>query len=120
MPKEFYTERDIEDMAKKGVQSLIVTDEVVLTELAYEKADRLGVKLIRNHVTPPSAPVRPYISEQAQTSGALTMVKDSCPECSSDLTKRVHDAVMARLGGQVDPALLDVIIKRVLNNVGLK
>jgi hypothetical protein len=120
MPKEFYTERDIEDMAKKGVQSLIVTDNVVLTELAFEKADRLGVKLIRNHVTPPSAPVRPYISEKTQGSGAIPAIKDSCPECPSDLTKRVHDAVMARLGGQVDPALLDVIIKRVLNNVGLK
>jgi len=120
MPKEFYTERDIEDMAKKGVQSLVVTDDIVLTELAFEKADRLGVKLIRPNATPPSAPVRPYISEQTPWSGALPVVKDSCPECSSNLSKRVHDAVMARLGGQVDPALLDVIIKRVLNNVGLK
>ncbi len=120
MPKEFYTERDIEDMAKKGVQSLVVTDDVVLTELAFEKADRLGVKLIRPNVTPPSAPVRPYISEKTSGSGALSAVKDSRLESSSDLSKRVHDAVMARLGGQVDPALLDVIIKRVLNNVGLK
>jgi len=120
MPKEFYTERDIEDMAKKGVQSLVLTDDVVLTELAYEKADRLGVKLIRPHVTPPSAPVRPYISEPKPGPGLASMDKGPCPECSSDLAKRVHDAVMARLGGQVDPALLDVIIKRVLNNVGLK
>ena len=33
---------------------------------------------------------------------------------------RIRDAVAARLGNQVDPALLDTIITRVLNNVGMK
>ena len=45
MPKEFYTERDIEDMFKRGVMSLNVSENVVLTELAYEKANRLGMQL---------------------------------------------------------------------------
>jgi len=64
MPKEFYTERDIEDMFKRGILSLQVNDNVVLTELAYEKANRLGVQLLRGKpLEPPSAPVRPYISE---------------------------------------------------------
>src|SRR5512137_2001518 len=64
MPKEFYTERDIEDMFKRGILSLQVNDNVVLTELAYEKANRLGMQLLRERaVEPPAAPVRPYISQ---------------------------------------------------------
>jgi hypothetical protein len=39
MPKEFYTENDIEDLFNRGVRSLQITDHVVLTELAYEKAN---------------------------------------------------------------------------------
>jgi hypothetical protein len=45
--KIFYTNKDIEDIVKKGATSLFVGDgEVVLTALAYEKAERLGLKLI--------------------------------------------------------------------------
>ncbi len=120
MPKEFYTERDIEDMARKGIQSLVVTEDVVLTELAVEKADRLGVMLIRPNQTPPSAPVRPYLSQPPVQSGPVSTASSAGQSSSSDLTKRIHDAVIARLGTQVDPVLLDSIIKRVLNNVGMK
>ena len=60
MPKQFYTEHDIEDMARKGIKSLQVTDDVVLTELAYEKAKRLDFQLVSNRAdNPPAAPVRP-------------------------------------------------------------
>ncbi|NUM48519.1 MAG: hypothetical protein HUU38_27755, partial [Anaerolineales bacterium] len=62
MPKTFYTERDIEDLARRGVTSITVTDDVVLTEVAREKAERLGVALIRAVDTPPSAPIRPYLA----------------------------------------------------------
>ena len=41
MPKEFYTEKDIEDLFQRGIKSLQITENVVLTELAYEKARRL-------------------------------------------------------------------------------
>ena len=47
MAKVFYTEKDIEDMVKRGVMSLEVDDNVVLTDLAYEKANRLGMQLRR-------------------------------------------------------------------------
>ncbi len=64
MAKEFYTERDIEDMVKRGVTSLQLNDNVVLTELAFEKAQRLGMQLLRDRpIQPPAAPVRPYISQ---------------------------------------------------------
>jgi hypothetical protein len=117
MPKEFYTERDIEDMFKRGIMSLQVTDNVVLTELAYEKANRLGMQLIKDRpLEPQAAPVRPYISqgqEYGVTPGAPTSAEP-------DLAARIRAAVLAQLGNQVDPALLDVIIQRVLKSTGVK
>jgi hypothetical protein len=118
MPKEFYTERDIEDMFKRGILSLQVNDNVVLTELAYEKANRLGMQLLREKpLEPPSAPVRPYISELRKP-GTAQSAEVQKPE--TDLTVRIRSAVNARLGTQVDPALLDVIIERVLKSTGAK
>jgi hypothetical protein len=118
MPKEFYTERDIEDLFKRGILSLQVNDNVVLTELAYEKANRLGVGLLREKpLEPPAAPVRPYISELRKP-GAAQSAPVQKPE--ADLSARIRTAVNARLGTQVDPTLLDVIIERVLKSTGAK
>ncbi len=121
MAKTFITERDIEDMARRGELTLAVNDDVVLTELAYEKAERLGVVLLQPNQLPPAAPVRPYLSQPVPE-------KVPCMECSQaaaaateeDLKQRIRDAVKAKLGNQVDPALLETIITRVLNNVGVK
>ncbi len=125
MPKEFYTERDIEDLFKRGLMSLEVNDDVVLTELAYEKANRLGLKLMRTSPdNPPAAPVRPYISKQPAPPGmASTSPLPPSPSAATiedDLQGRIRSAVIARMGGQVDPALLDVIIQRVLKSTGVK
>ena len=62
MAKTFYTERDIEDMARRGERTLVVTDDVVLTDLAYESARKLNVELVQPHDTPPGAPIRPYLN----------------------------------------------------------
>jgi hypothetical protein len=124
MPKEFYTEKDIEDLVKRGVLSLDVNDNCVLTELAYEKANRLGLKLIRSQPdNPPAAPVRPYLSETIAARPAIpaaSMTTPAVPAAQSDLPGRIRSAVLARLGTQVDPALLDSIIARVLKSTGLK
>jgi hypothetical protein len=118
MAKEFYTERDIEDMVKRGVLSLQINDNVVLTELAYEKANRLGMQLLREKpLEPPGAPVRPYLSELRKPVAAQAAPS---PASEADLSARIRAAVNARLGAQVDPALLDVIIERVLKSTGAK
>ncbi len=123
MAKTFYTEHDIEDMVRRGVQSLVLNDDVVLTELAYEKAGRLGLKLVRPVDTPPSAPVRPYIAKETQGSGDSQSLTQALPLPArsegtalktDDLKQRIKDAVIARLGSQVDAVLLDTIITRVL------
>jgi hypothetical protein len=118
MPKIFYTEHDIELLASQGVLTLDINDDVVLTDLAYEQAGRLGIKLLKPNQTPPSAPMRPYVvRENLQAPISQSTI---IPGTSGDLKQRVRDAVIARLGSQVDPVLLDTIIQRVLNNVGVK
>ncbi len=120
MPKEFYTEKDIEDLVKRGVLSLDVNDDCVLTDLAYEKASRLGMRLVRSRPdNPPAAPVRPYISEKAGARPGM-MAAPPAQATSSELTDRIRTAALARLGSQVDPTLLDSIIERVLKSTGLK
>jgi len=137
MPKEFYTEKDIEDLFQRGIRSLQITDNVVLTELAYEKAKRLDIQLITDRAdNPPAAPVRPYISEQ-QTRRSVATIGPATPATSppthasiaqhsarveeqSDIENRIRSAVIARLGNQVDTKLLDKIIHRVVKGIGLK
>ena len=128
MPKKFYTEKDIEELVHSGVKSLEVCDDVVLTELAYEKAKRLGFQLITDRAdVPPAAPVRPYLSEknpvQAKPVVASVSSADSQPkptQSSSDIETRIRSAVIAKLGNQVDAKLLDNIIHRVVKATGLK
>ena len=119
MAKQFYTERDIEDLAAHGQYALTVTDDVVLTELAFEKAERLGVKLVQPHQLPPAAPVRPYLSEPVKAAQPCKTC-DTPSAKNEDLRERIRSAVKAKLGDQVDPTLLETIITRVLNNVGVE
>ena len=120
MPKQFYTERDIEDLAAHGQYTLTMTEDVVLTELAYEKAERLGVKLVQPHQLPPASPVRPYLSEPAKPKAADEPVSSTANANNEDLRERIRNAVHEKLGDQIDPALLDTIITRVINNIGVK
>ena len=127
MAKTFYTERDIEDLVKQGILSLEVNDYVVLTDLAFEKANRLGMRLVGSlQDTPPGAPVRPYIAQnpapRASTNSAPLFASTSPGAAAggSELQQRIRSAVVARLGNQVDGTLLDVIIQRVLAQTGIK
>jgi len=132
MPKTFYTEHEIEDLFKNGVTTLEMNENVVLTGLAYEKATRLGLKLIQSAELVADAPVRPYLSRENQQSPTSSFVhlhaaapcnNPACHEkqisavLPEDLAARIKTAVVARLGSNVDQALLDAIIRRVLDQV---
>lgn len=121
MPKQFITERDIEDLARRGESSLTLDDSIVLTDLAYERAEKLGVKLVQSHSQPPAAPLRPYLNTQSPVSAAPNPCCQQ-PALSADeaLKQRIRDAVKTKLGNQIDSGLLEMIITRVLNNVGVK
>src|SRR5574341_639693 len=135
MPKTFYTERDIDDLVRQGVKSLIVDDDVVLTDLAYEKARRLGLELLRESDQPPGAPIRPYIAKlpSPSASGVGKTVVSTPPSTppttppsyrsaasDEDLQQRVYKAAQARLGGSVDPKLLETIVQRVIKSISTK
>jgi hypothetical protein len=131
MPKVFYTEKDIEDLYRSGTTSLVVNDDVVVTDLGREKAMKLGFELVREHDQPPSAPVRPYITKDTSPTAAPPASHISTPQITPkaaapaqivkpSMEKRVQDAVKSRLGDGVDPKLLETIIRRVLKNVGGK
>ena len=118
MGKIFYTERDIEDMARRGEKTLVVSDNVVLTDLAYESARRLHVTLAQPHDNPPAAPVRPYLNQTHLPSAAPAALPPS-PRVNA-IKERVRGAVKARLGNQVEDALIDRIIERVAADLGLR
>ncbi len=131
MAKKFYTEKDIEDLFKNGVLLLEAGEDVVLTELAYEKAQRLGMKLILGQAeNPPCAPVRPYISRKLGTGSLSDARKDQLgggkesadlkqQKQQADLKQRIRAAVLVQLGSQVDETLLETIIQRVMSQTGL-
>ncbi|MBI5295663.1 MAG: hypothetical protein HY869_09320 [Chloroflexi bacterium] len=128
MVKKFYTEKDIEDLFASGVRSLQVDEDIQMTGMAYEKAQRLGLTLLTNAPDqPPSAPVRPYLSSAGSSSAPRpAAVMDKAPSLQADplkdsvLAGRIRAAVNARLGDQIDAQLLDTIIRRVLTSTGLK
>jgi hypothetical protein len=90
MGKIFYTERDIDDLHARGVTSVDVHEGVVLTDLARERMDKYG--MVPNRVKPNTHP------------------EDNPDEL---LVHRIKAAVLARLNGQVDPVLLDTVVRRV-------
>jgi hypothetical protein len=132
MPKNFFTDKDIEELHRKGIKSLQLNDDIVLTDLAYEKAKRLDIQLIFDSADmPPAAPVRPYLSDQepprvlrkpavAPASPAVSQPSPTAPAGPGNLEKRIRAAVAARLGNQVDSKLLDAIVRRVVKATGLK
>ena len=141
MAKKFYTDKDIEELFHNGIKSLQINDDVVLTDLAFEKARALGL-LVDD--SPPAAPVRPYLSDVKplqtkgkpfdQTQGKFDSVSlaSSQPQPAlksnpspagrgeSSLEKRIREKVFAKLGNQVGAGLLDAIIKRTLKATGMK
>ena len=119
MGKKFFTERDIEDMVQRGERSLVVNDDIVLTDLAYEKAKRLGVELLQPNDTPPAAPIRPYINKTSPKP-KLAAPKLQTSSKIEAIRANVKSAVRTRLGSQVSDELLDRIIDRVAVELGLK
>ena len=113
MPKIFYTERDIDDMKARGITSIDVTDNVVLTDLALERAMRYEMKINRIKQSAPQATYSPSVNLTASTiHTTVTRSSDN-----TELRQRIKTAVLAKLEGQVDGALLDAVITRVLDGM---
>ena|SRR5215207_1938225 len=111
MAKIFYTERDIDDMQARGLTSIDVTENVVMTDLALERAMRYEMKINRvENSPPPKATYSPSVNTHAAYQRESASV-------NNELKQRIKSAVLAKLDGQVDGALLDAVIARVLDGM---
>lgn len=107
MPKTFLTERDIDDLKARGITSLELGDDTVLTDLAVERAFKHGIALKRvEQSAPPKAVFSPSVN----------LVAAFPHESASDaeLIAKVKSLVLAKLDGQVDAGLLDAVVARVV------
>ena len=60
--KTFCSAQDIEDLAAQGKTELIVSDDLVLTDLARHTAQQLGIAVVyRSQETPKAAPPQPQV-----------------------------------------------------------
>ncbi len=94
MARRFITERDIAAYAAQGMKELVVEPDMVLTDLAVERARAAKICLIH-----------PEAGEAAPAAPAGATSKD-------EIHARVRAAVIARLGSE--PEGLDAIIKGIL------
>ena len=117
MPKTFYTDRDIEDMFTRGVTSLVLNDDVVVTDLAREKGMKIGFEFIREDDKSTIGTQSPRKTQKVKQTNQPGRV-NSQDNSKAQLQEKVHKAVMARLGDSVDPKLLKTIVNRVLKSVG--
>ncbi len=123
MAKIFYTDHDIEDLFHNGVKALQIGDDVVLTDLAFEKALKLGVALQAGAPAPShlmdSAP-KAKNDAPAHCSACAGASPSPTAERGAELERRIREKVAAKLGDQVDARLLDTIIRRTLKVTGMK
>ena len=134
--KQFYTVRDIEDMHAAGVVDIETHDDVVLTDVAREKAIALGM-----HLTPvepatdgQQGPALPRMAAATGTTkppaaggaGLTPTAAPSAPPAPSqstigaaptDRVMKIKAAVVARLGTDKYNDLLDKIIPQVMSQI---
>ncbi|MBI3740315.1 MAG: hypothetical protein HY257_00995 [Chloroflexi bacterium] len=102
MPKTIYTDRDIDDLARRGVKELAVSDDVYLTDLARERAERVGMVL---RATPNT--ITKSENREANPS------RDN----NEQVVNQVKAAVIAKLGAEVDAAMIERIVRRVVEQL---
>ncbi len=114
--KTFYTVRDIEDMHASGVLEIETHDDVVLTDVAREKAIALGMRF--KAVEQTHAPITSSSGVSVQATGSPSsppprhQAINDMP--SADMAMKVKKAVAARLGTDKYNDLLDRIIPQVM------
>src|SRR5574341_1939467 len=102
MAKMIYTERDVDDLARRGIKEIAVTDDVYLTDVARERADKLGIALRSAATTFPGRP---------------SAFPSIAPEGAEQVVSQVKADVIAKLGPGVDAALIERIVRRVVSQL---
>ena len=107
MARTIYTERDIEDLARRGVTSIDIDDSVYITDVARERMEALGVQARKGGAS--SAPA----AYPAPGSGAGPMSDAE----RQQVIEQVKKGVIARLGPGVDAAMVDTLVRRVVGRM---
>lgn len=120
MRGEFYTERDIVDLVRRGVRSLELREGDRITDLARERARKEGLKIIWPDEAAEAPPHRhPPVATRRGPAPRPAAAAPSGGGEAEALRQRVRASVLARLGPEVDPALVDEVIRRVLDRLGV-
>lgn len=119
--KTFYTVRDIEDMHAAGVTQIETHDDVVVTDVAREKAIALGIRLVPVEgaaVSLPGPVSSPMVAAGSTTTGpsaaSVQPPRTGTAAAADDLVRKVKAAVIARLGTDKYNDVLDKIIPQVM------
>ena len=134
--KEFYTVRDIEDIHAAGVVEIETHDDVVLTDVAREKAIALGMRLkpaaptndgqrsprlprmaVAAVTTKPPAAGGTRLSPTAAPSAPPAPPPSTIGAAPTDRVMKIKAAVVARLGTDKYNDLLDKIIPQVMSQI---
>lgn len=73
--KTYYATQDIEDMAARGISELVLDENTVLTDLARDAAQRLGIRLIQSGRATASAGAAPARTNQPLVSPASAPIR---------------------------------------------
>lgn len=135
--KQFYTVRDIEDMHAAGVVEIETHDDVVLTDVAREKATALGMHLkpvepatdgrqdglgrarmdAATGTTKPPAAGGAGLTPTAAPSAPPAPSRSTIGAAPTDRVMKIKAAVVARLGTDKYNDLLDRIIPQVMSQI---
>ncbi|MGA9531135.1 MAG: hypothetical protein WBR18_00290 [Anaerolineales bacterium] len=118
MRGEFYTERDIVDLVRRGQRQLRLHEGDRMTDVARERAQKEGLQLVGEWKVPEQAAREAAAVRYAQVQ-ASTPSRETNTSNRGGVHQRVRQAVIDRLGTSVDEALLDRVIARVLDQLGL-
>ena len=136
--KTFYTERDIIDMHAAGVTEIELDDDVIMTDLAREKAIVLGLHMRRVEkrsgqpasglprlALAPKMQLPPAVISQPASPAPPAPTPTPAPPpqtpppataaaTNAELASHIKSAIIARLGTSEHNDLLDIIIPQVL------
>ncbi len=118
MAKQFITAREVELYCVQGITELPANDDVVVTDIARERARELGVRIYH---APEAAPISPPVreeTEQASRGGPGSTYSPASAQANQNVSRAdIKEAVIAGLKAEgVDPPRnLDAIINRVMN-----
>lgn len=125
MRGEFYTERDIVDLVRRGERQLRMREGDRMTDLARERARKDGVEILGPYEVPEQAAREASSTRYAvRGQGSAPPVKPDAaggrtPVKREQIREKVQRSVKARLGEGVDEALINRVIERVMDQVGL-